>query len=345
VSTQIGYAIGLALVVPLGDLIARRKLVVAVFALAGAAMALGAWVPSFGVFAVITLVVGLFSVGGQIMIPFAADLSSEARRGRTVARLMSGLLLGILLSRTVSGFMAELFGWRSVYVMGAVLMALSAAVLLWLLPSEAARPGIAYGRLVLSAFALLGTFSQLRRRAWLGAMGFAGFSVLWTTLAFKLSAPPFSYSQATIGLFGLAGAAGVFAANVAGKLADSSRQRLSTIVASALLAASFAVLGLGGSSIVAITVGIVLLDVAVQGLQITNQAIIYALAPDARSRINSAYMVCYFLGGAAGSLLAGLAYSSGGWGASCLLGAGFGIAALVPSLIWQERQTVVASAG
>ncbi len=335
-ASQVGYAIGLALVLPLGDLIPRRWLVVAIYLSAGVAMALGAWVHAFGVFAAITLIVGLFSVGGQVMIPFAADLSSEERRGRTVARLMSGLLLGILLSRTVAGVIAQLAGWRSVYVVGAVLMFASALVLFRALPNEAPRPHVPYPRLVSTAFGLLVELKELRRRAWLGAVCFAGFSVLWTTLAFQLSAPPFSYSQATIGLFGLAGAAGVFAANAAGSLADSNRHRLSTVLASVLLVVSFVIMGLGGGSIFAITAGIVVLDVAVQGIQITNQSIIYALAPQSRSRINSAYMFCYFLGGAAGSLLGGLAYQHGGWRSSSLLGVILGLLALLPAIVWKD---------
>ena len=336
--TQVGYAVGLALVVPLGDLIARRRLVVAIFVISALSMAIGAAITSFAVFAVVTFVVGLFSVGGQVMVPFAADLAPEHRRGRVVARMMTGLLLGILLSRTVSGLLAQLAGWRAVYVMGAVLMALFAVLLSRALPHEPARPHVPYPRLVAGSFRLLGTLPMLRRRAWLGAMAFAGFSVLWTTLAFKLTAPPFDYSQATIGLFGLLGAAGVLAANAAGRLADAKRQNLSTDIAAIALTVSFAILGFGGGSLVALMAGIILLDIAVQGMQITNQSIIYALAPAARSRINSAYMVCYFLGGAAGSLLGGLAYASGGWEAVCVLGGGFGIAALVPNLWWSTHE-------
>jgi predicted MFS family arabinose efflux permease len=254
---------------------------------------------------------------------------------------MSGLLLGILLSRTVSGLLAQVAGWRAVYVMGAVLMALFALLLAKALPSEPLRPHVPYPSLVAGSFRLLVDLPELRRRAWLGAMAFAGFSVLWTTLAFKLSAAPFFYSQATIGLFGLLGAAGVLAANAAGKLADSSRQALSTDIAAILLTLSFVILGFAGGSLVAIMFGILILDIAVQGLQITNQSIIYALAPEKRSRINSAYMVCYFLGGATGSLVGGLAYASGGWSAACLLGGGIGLLALLPNL-WWSRHPVVA---
>ena len=335
--TQIGYALGLALVVPLGDLIARRRLVVIIFAIAAIAMALGAVLTTFALFAAITFLIGVFSVGGQVMVPFAADLAPEERRGRVVARLMSGLLLGILLSRTVSGLLAQAAGWRAVYVMGAVLMALLAVLLAKALPSEPVRPHVPYPSLVAGSFLLLKTLPELRRRAWLGAMAFAGFSVLWTTLAFKLSAAPFSYSQATIGLFGLLGAAGVVAANAAGKLADASRQNLSTDLAALLLTGSFVILLFAGGSLLAIMAGILLLDIAVQGLQITNQSIIYALAPEKRSRINSAYMVCYFLGGATGSLLGGLAYASGGWTATCLLGGGIGLLTLLPNLWWGQH--------
>jgi len=335
--TQVGYAAGLALVVPLGDLIARRRLVVTIFTLAAVAMALGSVLTSFPAFASITLIIGVVSVGGQVMIPFAADLAPAEKRGRIVARLMSGLLLGILLSRTVSGLIAQYAGWRSVYVMGAVLMALFAILLARLLPTEAVRPHVAYPSLVAGSFRLLATLPELRRRAWMGAMSFACFSVLWSTIAFKLSAPPFSYSQGTIGLFGLLGVAGVLAANAAGRLADQKQTVLTTAVAASMLAASFLLIGVAGGSLAAMIIGVIVLDAGVQGMQITNQSIIYGLAPESRSRINSAYMVCYFVGGATGSLLGGLAYSMGSWSVTCVLGAILGLLALLPALWWARH--------
>ena len=171
----------------------------------------------------------------------------------------------------------------------------------------------------------------LRRRAWHGACAFAAFSVLWTTLAFLLSGAPYHYSNAVIGLFGLVGAGGIFAANLAGKLADSARHTATTVAAGVLLAGSFALLWFGRTSLAALIVGIVVLDMGTQGMQITNQAVIYALRPDARSRINSAYMVCYFLGGAAGSLAAGALYGTHGWAGVCALGAGLGVLTLAMS--------------
>jgi predicted MFS family arabinose efflux permease len=269
--------------------------------------------------------VGAASVAGQVMIPFAADLAPAERRGRVVARIMTGLLLGILLARTVSGLVAEVAGWRSVYWLSAGLMVLFAAVLWRALPTEGPRPRMRYGSLVSSSLRLLVDEPVLRRRAWHGACAFACFSVLWTTIAFLLSGAPYHYSSALIGLFGLVGAAGILAANLAGKLADADRSTASTLVAGVLLTGAFGLLWLGRSSLAALIVGIIVLDVGTQGMQITNQAIIYALRPDARSRINSAYMVCYFIGGAVGSITAGVLFAEARWSGVCLLGAGFGL--------------------
>jgi predicted MFS family arabinose efflux permease len=259
------------------------------------------------------------------MIPFAADRAAPERRGRVVARIMTGLLLGILMARTVSGLVAQWAGWRAIYWLSAALMVLF-AVLLWrALPDEHPRPHRSYGHLVGSSLRLLVDEPVLRRRAWHGACAFACFSVLWTTLAFLLSGAPYHYSNAVIGLFGLVGAAGVLAANLAGKLADADRAKASTTVAGVLLVGSFGILWFGRTSLAALLIGIVLLDVGTQGMQITNQATIYALRPDARSRINSAYMVCYFIGGAAGSIAAGSVLAARGWSGVCVLGAGLGL--------------------
>jgi predicted MFS family arabinose efflux permease len=323
-SAQIGYAAGLLLVVPLGDLFRRRKLVVQIFLVAVVALIGCALAPNLFIFGLASLAVGSASVAGQVMIPFAADLAPPERRGRVVARIMTGLLLGILMARTVSGLVAQWAGWRAIYWVSAALMVFFAVILWRALPDEGPRPQRSYGHLVGSSLRLLVDEPVLRRRAWHGACAFACFSVLWTTLAFLLSISPYHYSNAVIGLFGLVGAAGVLAANLAGKLADADRARASTIVAGVLLVGSFGLLWLGRTSLAALLIGILVLDVGTQGMQITNQTIIYALRPDARSRINSAYMVCYFVGGAVGSIAAGSVYATGGWSAVCVLGAGFG---------------------
>jgi predicted MFS family arabinose efflux permease len=324
-ATQVGYAAGLLLIVPLGDLYVRRVLVVRIFAVAAVALVACAVAPDIWIFGLASVAVGAASVAGQVMIPFAADLAPAERRGRVVARIMTGLLLGILLARTVSGLVAEVAGWRSVYWLSAGLMVVFAAVLWRALPTEGPRPRMRYGSLVASSLRLLVDEPVLRRRAWHGACAFACFSVLWTTIAFLLSGDPYHYSSALIGLFGLVGAAGILAANLAGKLADADRSTASTLVAGVLLIGSFGLLWFGRTSLAALIAGIVVLDVGTQGMQITNQAIIYALRPDARSRINSAYMVCYFVGGAVGSVTAGVLFAADGWSGVCLLGAGFGL--------------------
>ncbi len=330
--TQVGYAAGLLLVVPLGDLHARRTLVPRIFAVAALALIGCALAPTLWFFGVASVAVGGASVAGQVMIPFAADLAPEERRGRVVARIMTGLLLGILLARTASGAVAQVAGWRTIYVISATLMVAFALVLGRVLPPDRDRPHRSYAHLVGSSLRLLVDEPVLRRRAWHGACAFACFSVLWTTMAFLLSGSPYHYSNLVIGLFGLVGAGGILAANLAGKLADSDRSLIATVVAGALLIGSFFLLWVGQTNLLALLAGIVVLDIGTQGMQITNQAIIYSLRPDARSRINSAYMFCYFIGGAVGSITAGIVYSSHGWPGVCLLGIGFALLSVTMSV-------------
>jgi predicted MFS family arabinose efflux permease len=331
--TQVGYAASLLFLVPLGDLHQRRHLVVLVFAGAAVAMAVCAVAPSLWLFEVASVAAGVTSVAGQMMVPFAADLASEERRGRVVARIMTGLLLGILLARTVSGAVAQVAGWRAIYWLSAGLMVLFAVVLRRALPGEPPRRHVPYWGLVGSSLDLLRTEPLLRRRTLHGMAVFGCFSVLWTSLAFLLSGPPYHYSNLVIGLFGLAGVGGVLAANLAGSLADSARTGATTVACGVLVTGSFALLALGASSLVALLAGIVVLDIGTQGMQITNQAVIYALAPEARSRINSAYMFCYFVGGAVASLCTGAVYAAAGWHGVCLLGAGFGLLSLAVSAL------------
>lgn len=321
--TQVGYAAGLALVVPLGDLQPRRSLVARIYLLAALALVLCALAPDMWIFEVGSLAVGCASVAGQIMIPLAADLARPERRGRVVARMMTGLLLGILLARTVAGLVAQAAGWRAIYWLSAILMVSLAIVLYRLLPREIDRPHVAYLDLVRSTLYMLVEEPLLRRRAWHGASAFAAFSVLWSSLAFLLVAPPYRYSNAVIGLFGLVGVAGVVAANLAGKLADSKRTTFTTVATGLLLAISFGLMLVGKTSLLALIAGVIVLDLGTQGMQITNQAIIYTLRPNQRSRINSAYMLCYFVGGALGSLASGFVMENFGWDGICLLGIGF----------------------
>ena len=342
VLTQAGYAVGLALVVPLGDLMRRRRLIAVMFLLASATMALAALTTSFAAFAAISLLIGLTSVGTQMIIPFAADLAEAASRGRTIARVMSGLLSGILLSRTASGLVAQVAGWRAIYWVAAAILAVMALVLLRALPDEAPRPRLTYTQAVAGSVRLYRELPLLRFRAGFGALAFASLSTLWTTLSFHLSGAPFHYSNATIGLFGLFGMAGITAANAAGHLADRARSRTATIVAAVLVTSSFAILWVGRDNVWLLALGVIVLDAGMQGMQITNQSIIYGLRPDARSRVNSAYMVNCFAGASLGSFLAGTLYARYGWAGDCWLGGALGLAMVVPALSARNATVAVA---
>jgi predicted MFS family arabinose efflux permease len=329
---QIGYALGLALLVPLGDLVTRRWLVPAVLLVTAGGLVVSASAPDIGVLIAVGLVVGAGSVAAQILVPMAASLADEEHRGHVVGVVMSGLLIGILLARTVSGVVAQASSWRVVYVMAAGMTALLAVVLARLLPPERPRPRMGYGNLLRSAARLLATEPLLRRRAVFGALGFAAFSVFWTTMAFLLAGRPYHYDDLTIGLFGLVGASGALCANLAGRWADRGWTRSTTLIFAGLVGISFLPLWWGRHDLVLLIVGILVLDVGVQGLQVTNQSLIYRLAPDARSRINSAYMVCYFAGGAFGSAIGSSVYESHRWTGVCLLGAAIGIVATVAAI-------------
>ena len=337
--SQVGYALGLALLVPLGDILARRRLVPAALAVTAVALVASSAAPGVGFLIGVALLVGAGSTVAQMLVPMAASLADDDSRGRVVGMVMTGLLLGILLARTVSGIVAGIAGWRAVYVVAAVLCAAMAIVLARVLPGEHDRPRLSYLSLLRSTADLFLAEPLLRRRAAFGALGFAAFSAFWTTMAFVLSRAPFHYGDATIGLFGLVGAAGALAANIAGRWADRDLTRLTTTVFALLVGVSFLPLWFGGHSLWLMILGILVLDVGVQGLQVTNQSIIYRLAPEARSRINSSYMVCYFVGGALGSAVGSWLYGEHRWAGVCIFGAGLGAAALLLALVDVVRRT------
>jgi len=326
--SQVGYAAGLALLVPVGDVVARRRLVPLVLVLTALALVGMALAPALSVLVAFAAVVGLGSVAAQILVPLAAGLATESERGRVVGVVMSGLLLGILLARTLAGAVAEVAGWRGVFVVAAVLVGLLVLLLARALPADAPRPRVAYGRLLASVAAILAREPLVRRRAVLGGLNMAAFSVFWTTVAFVLSAPPFAYGEAVIGLFGLLGAAGALAAMWAGRLADRGLTAHTTAAFALMIVAAFGMVLLGAHSLAWMVAGVLVLDLGVQGLQVTNQSLIYRGAGTARSRVTSAYMVVYFAGGALGSAGGAAVYARAGWDGTCALGAALGAAAL-----------------
>lgn len=330
-AAQLGYAAGLLLLVPLGDMFERRALIVTMTLLAAGGMLITASSQSLTMMILGTALTGLFSVVAQILVPLAATLAAPEKRGKVVGTIMSGLLLGILLARTVAGLLASLGGWRTVYWVASVLMVVMAAALWRGLPKVKQENHLNYFQLLGSIFTLFTRNKLLRTRAVLGCLTFANFSILWTSMAFLLSAPPFNYSEAVIGLFGLAGAAGALGARPAGGFADKGKAHLTTSWGLALLMLSWIAIWFGHASALALIVGILVLDLTVQGVHITNQTVIYRVQPDARNRLTAGYMTSYFIGGAAGSLLSASAWQHAGWTGVCVAGA---IIAALNLLVW-----------
>ena len=330
-AAQLGYAAGLLFLVPLGDMFERRMLIVSMTLLAAGGMLITASSQSLAMLILGTAMTGLFSVVAQILVPLAATLATPDKRGKVVGTIMSGLLLGILLARTVAGLLANLGGWRTVFWVASVLMALMAIALWRGLPKMKSETHLNYPQLLGSVFSLFTHDKLLRTRAMLGCLTFANFSILWTSMAFLLAAPPFNYSEGTIGLFGLAGAAGALGARPAGGFADKGKSHLTTTAGLLLLLLSWWAIWLGHSSVPMLIIGILVLDLTVQGVHITNQTVIYHIHPDARNRLTAGYMTSYFIGGAAGSLISASAWQHAGWAGVCLAGMTIAILNL---LVW-----------
>lgn len=330
-SAQLGYAAGLFFLVPLGDMFERRKLIVTMTLLSAGGLLITASSQSLGMMLLGTALTGLFSVVAQTLVPLAATLAAPEKRGKVVGTIMSGLLLGILLARTVAGLLASLGGWRTVFWVATVLMILMALALWRGLPKIEQDNHLNYPQLLGSIFSLFIGDRLLRTRALLGCLSFANFSILWTSMAFLLASPPFNFSDATIGLFGLVGAAGALGARPAGALADKGKAHLTTTGSLLLLLLSWGAIWFGHSSVIALIVGILVLDLTVQGVHITNQTVIYHLKPEARNRLTAGYMTSYFIGGAAGSLISASAWQHAGWAGVCLSGA---IVSALGLLVW-----------
>ncbi|WP_239954126.1 MFS transporter [Pantoea sp. Z09] len=330
-TAQLGYACGLLLLVPLGDMLERRALIVSMSLLAAGGMVITATSSSFALLLLGTVLTGLFSVVAQILVPLAATLAAPEKRGKVVGTVMSGLLLGILLARTVAGALAQLGGWRTVYWVASALMVLMALALWRFLPQVKQSVSLNYPQLLKSIFQLYRANRVIRTRAWTGCLSFANFSVLWTSMAFLLASPPYNYTEGEIGLLGLVGAAGALAARQAGSLADKGKARLTTSLGLLIMLASWGMTALGAHALIALIVGILLLDLAVQGVHITNQSVIYSQMPEARNRLTAGYMTSYFIGGACGSVLSANAFHIAGWYGVCAAGV---VMTLLNLLIW-----------
>lgn len=333
---QIGYAVGLALLVPIGDLVDRRRLLTAVLAGTTVCLLAMALAPSWQALAAAGLLVGVSSVVGQILVPFAASLAGEDERGKVIGDVMTGLLLGILLSRFIAGLVAEVAGWRAVFWVAAALMVATIVLLRRELPEAPPAARLTYRRALVSVLSLIRGEPVLRRRMLYGAVTYSSFGVFWTSIGFLLARAPYEWSDAQIGVFSLFGVAGALAGRVAGRLADRGWARTQTGVFVTATAASFLLLDIGGHDMIALAAGTAMLELGIQGTHISNQSLFYVLRPDARSRLNTAYMTSYFAAGSIGSALSATVYSTHGWGGVCLLGAAFPALGLV---VWTIEMT------
>lgn len=323
--TQIGYATGLIFIVPLGDLFERKKLILSILFLIAFALMSAAFSPSIEIFILSSLIIGITSVVAQILVPFAATLAKDHERGKVVGQVMSGLLLGILLARTLAGFISEIAGWRAVFIVAALLILIQTFILKEYLPSFKEKVNLSYFKLLNSVIKLIRKERVIRVRSFYGALVFAMFSVLWTSLTFLLAGPVYKFSDAAIGLFGLVGAAGAFSANIAGRLADKGREKYSTLFFLMLNLIAFSFMLGGENNIYMLIIGIILLDAGVQGTHITNQSEIYKLDPQARSRITTAYMASFFIGGSIGSASSAVVFEQFGWPGVCYLGLSYSV--------------------
>ncbi|MFJ3029461.1 MFS transporter [Curtobacterium sp. NPDC087080] len=323
--TQVGYALGILLLVPLGDVVDRRRLVPGVLAASAVALLAAALAPGFSALLVALALVGATTVAGQLLIPLAGDLADPASRGRVVGTIASGVLTGILLSRTVSGVIAEVAGWRSVYVLAAVVAVVLAFLLARAVPRLPRRERVRYPQLIASVVGVVRAHRAVRVTLVVSASVFAVFTMFWTALTFLLSSAPFGYSTTAIGAVGLVGLAGAVAAQRVGRLHDRGWSVPVTGAAIVLVLVSLVVAGLGARSIVVVLVAVLLLDVGVQAANVLNQTRLFAIDPAARSRLNTAFVTGNFAGGAVGSAVAGVLWNAGGWtavtvGAAVLVG-------------------------
>ena len=327
--TQVGYCIGLILLVPLGDLIENRALTFWTLLADVVALLAAALAPSALAFLSAALFIGVASVATQMLVPIAAHLAPDATRGRTIGNVMSGLLLGIMLARPVSSLIADVFGWRAVFGLSALAITALAFALRARLPERAPKVDHGYVTLIASLWTLLRDTPVLRRRAAYQAALFAAFSLYWTAVPLELAGPAFGLSQRGIALFAFAGAAGALAAPIVGRIADRGWSVGATAVSMAMVAAAFPVARIdAGGSLIALLAGAVLLDAGVQGNQVVSQRVIYALGDQARSRLNGLYIAMFFVGGAVGSSIASLAFASGGWERVSWIGMVFPLIAL-----------------
>ncbi|WP_417283915.1 MFS transporter [Comamonas sp.] len=341
---QVAYAGGLLLLAPLADKLQRRGLAVSLMLLAAVGQAICGFAPSVQAFMAGTVVAGLFSVAAQVLVPMAAALAMPGQSGRAVGWVMSGLLLGILLARSVAGMVSEAWGWQAVYQGAAVVMAVVALWLWKMLPASRSSVPVSYGQVLASMWQLLRGQQALRQRTLVSALAFASVSVLFSTMALQLSSGPLGLGDGQIGMIGLAGAAGALVATQAGRLVDKGLGRVSCAIGALALLLSWPMLWWGGAHLGWFVLGLIVIDLGLQCLNITNQATVAQLLPAARGRMNAVYMTGYFLGAALGSALGTLAWRINGWQGACTLGLLLAVLAAMGTFSMRRSHAALAAA-
>jgi predicted MFS family arabinose efflux permease len=330
--TQIGYGIGLLFIVPLSDLIENRRLVVAALMIVICALTAAPLAHNAIVFLAASLFIGLGSVAAQVLVPYAAHLATEERRGRVVGNVMSGLLLGIMFARPVASFITDIWGWQAVFVLSAIITTVLTILLALVLPERRPIPTMNYSELIGSLWSLFKTTAILRRRATYQACLFGAFSLFWTVVPLWL-ASYFHLSQQGIALFALAGVAGAVAAPIAGRLADRGWTRLLSGLAMGIAALAFLLTHIfpdnSTTALAILVLAAIMLDMGVSANLVLGQRAIYSLGSEIRGRLNGMYMATFFAGGAVGSALGGWSYAYGGWALASILGVSMPIAALL----------------
>jgi predicted MFS family arabinose efflux permease len=338
--TQIGYALGLLLFVPLGDMTERRSVILRMLALVAVSLLIAGLSPSYAVLLIAMFAIGLTTIVPQLVIPYAAQLSRPEEQGKTIGDVMSGLLIGILLSRAFSGLVGSAFGWRTVYLIATGLILVLAAVIRCIFPTSESHADTSYPDLLKSIPGLVRSQRPLRESALNGFFMFGSFSAFWTSLVFLLETPHYRMGAREAGLFGFAGVAGALAAPLIGKAADQKSPRFTVGIGVILSTLAYLFFSFFGFHIWGLIVGVVVLDLGNQCGQVSNMARVQALGDRARSRNNTVFMFSYFIGGAAGSFLGTLSFQNFGWYGVCAVGLAFQLAAiLIHFLVYRRQET------
>lgn len=318
--TQLGYALGLLFFVPLGDKLERRLQIIGTTALAVISLIAAALSNSLFMLSIASLCIGATSIVPQLILPLAAHLSLPEKRGKTIGVIMSGLLIGILLSRTLSGFIGAWIGWRGMFWIAAGIS--TALLVIMRITFPASKPEFKgnYANLMGSLLTLIKGQPLLREASAINALGFASFGMFWTTMVLHLANPPFQFHSDKIGMFGLAAVAGALIAPLIGGSADKGNPRVAIGYGLIIIAISYLLFYVFGQSVMGIVIGIVLLDLGQQSVHVSNQTRVYALNPQARNRLNTVFMTASFIGTSLGSAIGLWVWDKGGWTGICLTG-------------------------